>query len=317
MALDNILAYRETFDTNIRQLAGLPTRQDLKMMATVIPGEGAGMWIDSFRGSDSATDEVLQDRYTRNQITATSTVSELLSSQNIHEPITRQRTLIAPRLIHRTYFVPQHEQKLTVIDPASYVMKGLMQDIFVKENEAFVRALNAPTVARVPLSSTDFTSTINESLAASQQVDSQKVGYLSVDDFLVAQELFSLQSVDDMNEEWYCLLHPTDYRKFVVNEIDVIQNKDYVAGSRESFEKGLVPMCEGFGLVKSRYQTEGTVTFFTKGAVAWVAYDSNYNTSVDVLPKDKFALQLYVDINYDCKRIDDAKVVKTTIQAGS
>lgn len=322
MALD-ITFHRQMFDTNVGHLAGSPNRSILKRTCAFkrLAGEVAYVdhvgpltnWVDRIKGTTSPvapeSAKAVDLIKTRRVVEGAGAVDgdDLVSMETPHVEVQRQRTLMVPRIIEWGHEFDDIQDMQEIADLHGATLQQGMRTIWGSEDYNVILALKAADVQR--RSTTGGTTTVE---FESNGLTAQLFGFsneLTVDGVALIAEKLDGQYLP--GERRYLLMNEAQKRNLIQSDKATIFSADFIsmdATGAKRFETGDLPDIFGFTPIVHPLLENLEVFAYTEQALCWGEFKP-LTTKLAERPDHRFSKQAYMCEYFDCKRVDDKRVV--------
>ncbi len=307
--------YQHQFDDNVKDLAGSPSRSLLKELVDQDSKQGSIAYLDYEKPDAAKGASDLKTKKTRKtyEADATKTLAKFNAIFTPHDETTKERTLIAPQLIEYGHNFDEDVDILHIVSPKNPTIRNLGRNVFTDEDNLIIGGISAASVGRVTAASANEITATSIALAdvdnGNQIIETENVGFISVDDIGLIRERMELSYVDS---KVYCLISPTDKRLMRKNNKD-LANRDFV-GSDHYFKTGELPEIDGVCFIPHPLITAGTFYAFTRESVVLNTF-MGLRSDLSREGTMRFSHQAYIREKLDCKRVDDLLVVHGTVKS--
>lgn len=323
MAVD-ITFQRQMFDTNVAQLAGSPNRSILKRTCGFKRLSGETAYVDHIGplatwetrigdGSSPESAKALTSIQTRRYFedAASITAANINAMETPHVEVARQRTLLVPRIIEWGHEFNDINDMQEIIDLHGPTLQQGMRTIWGSEDYNVIAALAAATVTRGRIEG----STSNVAYSSNglpKELDSSYAGKLTVNGVAEIAELLDGQYLP--GERRFLLMSERQKRWLIQSDKETIFSNDFIsmdATGAKRFETGDLPDIFGFIPIVHPQMAHTVVYAYTENALCWGEFKP-LATKMAERPDHRFSKQAYMCQYFDCKRVDDKRVVQVT-----
>lgn len=305
--------HKQMYADAVRDLAGSPKRSLLKDLCSKENKRGEAVFIDSVGASEDADVSALSAAKSRANA-GVATYDDFLALQTPHKDITRQRTLITPRILEWGHTMDSVDKINEVTDPQSRILQKGMETFWIQQDIMVLNALMATAVMRGKTGVTSTAMPAGQILAA-----------------LATQSAFVLTVISSIKQKFeakyytgpiYCAI-PTTVKKVMIDTADnKLTNKDFVDSGRY-FTNFELPSIYGVTFIPHPYldtaRNNGTNTLcryfaWAPEALVWNQFEGMV-TELGVAPTQKFNVIAYQKEIANCVRVDDNLVVQGSFTA--
>jgi hypothetical protein len=185
--------YRQAYSDNVDILIGLPSAPVLMKMFAQENKTGTSVRIDGLKANDALVVNTY-DIESRRDLPSTPTIEEYLAIQTPYTGTVKQGSYMSPKTIKGVDVIGSSEDLLRIIDVKSPTMTSIAQSMYQAEDLLAITAAQAPTVLR-ELTRDGTQQAV--AMPASQEYETENIGYVSPNDLSNMDAIFRDEYVND------------------------------------------------------------------------------------------------------------------------